>query len=466
MEGLKRFWSTSQPRVPVLSPNALLLATLFFLTFAVPYLREAVITFATKVYWLSNGLHRDDPLQDYLIGWAHAALILVSIYLWPVPRSHKGLLQKFWLLRCLVTLVGMLLYEGFYSLDAYEYFHESRFEEFRWKVTLNDNWSTLAYMAWWVQNHVVVGDSYHGLKVVFSLLGMLGSYLLFLGLQKHLRIASTWLFVLLQVLPSMLFWSSILGKDPVNFFAICLYAYGVLSWIARRQDESVLLHWAAIAAGIATAFLIRPWTGQILLLPLVIVSFLKVHSLVLRTFCMMAVPYFIYLQVGKVLGKFGITTATDLLSMVNAVSRSWSRGGSGQAPPVFYSVTDLFAFAPIGMFTALFRPLPGEIMNPFGLLAGIENICLLAMVLIGLRRKFLDWGETSYSDKAVIVWLTCTILGWSFLYAFISYQNLGAAFRFRLQIMPMLVLLAIFLNKKSGSLAEGFRANPNPHQAR
>jgi hypothetical protein len=471
MEGLRAYFASRagapRPRVPV--RTLLFLGVAMFGALILPQLREMVISFAARIYWLSNGLHKDDPLLDYLIGWAYALGVLVSIYLWPIPKAHKGLLQKFWLLRCLITLGMMLVYENFYSLDAFEYFHESRFEEFRWKVNLNDNWSTLAYLSWFVQQYIVLGDSYHGAKVMFSLLGMLGSYLLYLGAMKHMRGDTKWLFVLLQVLPSMLFWSSILGKDPVNFFAICLYAYGVLSWIAREPDESVIVHFLAITGGVVTAFIIRPWTGQILAIPLVLVALLKVRMLAVRFAAMLALPYFLHNQMGMALAKFGISSATDLLAMVNAVSRSWSRGGSGQAPPVFYNITDLFAFAPLGMFTALFRPLPGEIMNPFGLLAGIENLVMLTLVLAGIKKKVSNWSQTSAKDKAVLLWVSCTIFGWSFLYAFISYQNLGAAFRFRLQIMPMLILLAIFLNKKTEDgnlLGKSSRANHDPDQAR
>jgi hypothetical protein len=448
MDALKK-WISPPALLSWLRPSSFGLLGLAIIALSLPFLRELIVTFAEKIYWLSNGLHKDDPLLDYLIGWLYAVFILVSIYVWPVPNAHKGKLQLLWLLRCLLTLGGMLLYEGFYSLDAYEYFHESRFENFRWPVNLNDNWSILAYFAWWLQSYVVLGDSYHGLKVVFSLLGMLGSYFLYLGLQKHLKGHSGRLLVALQVFPSMLFWSSILGKDPVNYFAICLYAYGVLSWLAARPEESKLLHWLAIVTGASVAFAIRPWTGQILIMPIVIVSIFNIQIILLRVFGLVAIPYFVFQQVGSFLARFGIYSATDLLAMVNAVSRSWSRGGSGQSPPVFTHVSELLAFAPLGMFTALFRPLPGEILNPFGLLAGLENICLLGLILWGVRRKALDWGATKSSDRKVIIWLVCTILGWSFLYAFISYQNLGAAFRFRLQIMPMLILLAIFLNKGS-----------------
>ena len=39
---------------------------------------------------------------------------------------------------------------------------------------------------------------------------------------------------------------------------------------------------------------------------------------------------------------------------------------------------------------------------------------------------------------------TSLILIWSFIYGFASYQNLGSASRFKLQILPILVTLLVY----------------------
>ncbi len=426
------------------------------LAFLVPGMRSLVNESGHGFAQIGIGIHETDPVGDYLVGWFYAVIILCSILFWPVRYAHKGLLLKMWLVRCLVTLGLMLVYEGYYSLDAYEYFHESRYPVFRWPVSMGDNWSVMSYMAWWINQNLLIADSYHALKVIFSLLGLLGSYFLYLGIVRHSRAESAVLFVFLQVLPSMLFWSSILGKDPVNFFAICLYAYGVLSWLSpveRDDDEdeapTLLSRWpsiVAIAGGIWIAFLIRPWTAQILMLPLVVLALNRIRWPFVRVIAYGIVPFVLNKVVDRLLQKFGIATATDLLAITQAISRSWSRGGSALEVPNFTSVWDVAAFAPLGMFTALFRPLPGEVMNPFGMLAGVENLALLILLLMGAREKWRNWGRTPPNERALIVWAVMTVLGWSFVYGFVSYQNLGAAFRFRLQILPVLILLVIFLN--------------------
>ena len=108
---------------------------------------------------------------------------------------------------------------------------------------------------------------------------------------------------------------------------------------------------------------------------------------------------------------------------------------------------EMLSFAPIGMFTALFRPLPGEVNNIFGILAGLENGLLLFLIASGIyRARWRAWFDPA------VVWALTTLLSWSFVYGFVSAQNLGSAFRFRLQILPVLLSLALYLRYHGGKV--------------
>ncbi|WP_133296026.1 hypothetical protein [Zooshikella ganghwensis] len=87
--------------------------------------------------------------------------------------------------------------------------------------------------------------------------------------------------------------------------------------------------------------------------------------------------------------KFGfiqISTSYEItfnvVSTVDRVSQGWAEGGSGQQiDGGIKSIVDMIVFAPIGVFTALFRPLLGEVNNIFGILAGLENTLLLIIIM-------------------------------------------------------------------------------------
>jgi membrane associated rhomboid family serine protease len=108
-------------------------------------------------------------------------------------------------------------------------------------------------------------------------------------------------------------------------------------------------------------------------------------------------------------------------------------------------------FAPLGAFTALFRPLPGEVLNPFGLLAGLESLVLLALLLRASRRA--KWKEFK---QPLILWASTLILIWAVVYGFASIQNLGTAVRWKLQVLPLLVGLLCYLGRRRPEMLQRF----------
>ena len=134
---------------------------------------------------------------------------------------------------------------------------------------------------------------------------------------------------------------------------------------------------------------------------------------------------------------------TTGITQIGKMSHAWAKGGSSLGNPDLHNLTDMILFSPLGMFTALFRPLPGEVNNAFGLIAGLENVGLLYYFGRALWRTKLK-GITGNQRWAFAISL---IIIWSFSYGFISYQNLGTAVRFKLQILAiMLIFIQSVLN--------------------
>ena len=63
-----------------------------------------------------------DLEADVIEGLITAALLLLSIQLWPIPETHRRALSLLWLIRIGVALGFMLPYEAFYRLDASLYY--------------------------------------------------------------------------------------------------------------------------------------------------------------------------------------------------------------------------------------------------------------------------------------------------------------------------------------------------------
>ncbi len=377
-----------------------------------------------------------DMTTDYAAGVIAALILLSLIYFWPVPAAHRRALFFLWLIRLGVTLGAMLPYEAYYSLDAAMYYLSG--------TALNDPVALLEFGAGTQNIRALVGllsnitESYSAQKVIFSYVGLIAVYIFYRAATICLGQDKIVMLYALGLLPSLVFWSSILGKDPIVLLGIAIYCYGVAGLIVRKKITMLLY----VAIGLFIASFIRVWLGIIFVTPLIITYVMSGRSSVLTKliFLLIAIPGFLFtLQVFS--EQFDLETTQDLVATTDQISGAWAYGGSAQQiEGGFTSIPSMIAFMPIGAFTALFRPLPFEIMNPFGMMAGLENAFILSLFAIGLMRCGFGWMR-----QPILLWAVTALLVWGAVYGFASYQNLGTAFRFRAQVVPILLLLGLYL---------------------
>lgn len=390
---------------------------------------------------LGQNIPQADLESDYIIGISWAIILGGSILLWPISSKNKRDLLCVWAIKAFVVLGFMLIYESRYdSLDGYSYFDTPRRAGFLWEgLTVRDGTSNIMSLVWLHQR--VLPDSYHTLKLSFAMIGLVAIYIFYRAAVIFLQREDRRVFYILALFPSILFWSSILGKEPIALFGIALYVYAVVAWYQFKKFRYLWL----LLLGILVAMFVRIWLAPILLAPLVIFIFRGIRRVIPRVAFMIFVVLAFFLSMGELTDHFSLETPQDVLATVDGVSRSWAYGGSAQ--DVNYDFTNpsqMVSFVPLGIFTALFRPLPAEVLNLFGLLAGIENAFLLILLLLALKR--MRWRELR---KPLVMWALALVLIWATVYGFVSYQNLGAAVRFKLQILPVLLGLLLYLSRRT-----------------
>jgi hypothetical protein len=377
-----------------------------------------------------------DIVEDYTTGILTAIVLLGLIFLWPVPQTHRIVLLLLWLVRCGVTLGLMLPYEALYGLDASGYY--------RVGLTLNDPVEWLEFgqgttnIMGFVGIVAQVTEAYSAIKVLFSYVGLVAIYILYRAAVICVGRENLVLLYALGLLPSLLFWTSILGKDPIVLLGVAIYCYGAAGLIVRQKLSMAIY----VIIGLTIASYIRIWLGVIFITPLIATYVLAGRSSAFTKvlFMMIAVPGFLITLQGFS-DQFNVETTQDLVSTTEVISSAWSTGGSAQEiSGGFTSVTSMITFMPIGSFTALFRPLPFEVPNAFGLMAGIENLFMLSLFVIGIWRRGFGWIR-----QPILMWALSALLVWGAIYGFASYQNLGTAFRFRAQVAPILLLLGLYL---------------------
>ena len=374
--------------------------------------------------------------EDYASGVIAALVLLALIYFWPVPTAHRRVLMLLWLVRTGVTLGVMLTFEARYGLDAAMYYRSGK--------VLNDPVALLKFGAGTQNIRALVGllsyftDAYSSMKVIFSYVGLIAVYIFYRSAVICLGRERIAILYFLGLLPSLLFWTSILGKDPIVLLGIAVYCYGAAGLIVRQKISML----AYVAIGLFIASYIRIWLGMIFVTPLIITYVMAGRSSAMTKviFLLLAIPSFLVTLQGFA-ESFSLETTQDLVIRTDQISTAWAFGGSAQQiEGSFTSIPSMIAFMPIGAFAALFRPLPFEIMNPFGMMAGLENGFILLLFAIGLMRCGFGWVR-----QPILLWAVTVLLVWGAAYGFASFQNLGTAFRFRVQVVPILLLLGLFL---------------------
>ena len=179
-----------------------------------------------------------------------------------------------------MTLVAMLFYEEHYGLDSGTYFelmltgHTTMIPGVNFRENLMPSLSpldSLRYtsidkgigalntMRFMMLVGLVTGPYFHAMKVGCAFLGFLGVWWFYRAVVVALGRPFPPAFYLLAFFPSIIFWSSTLGKDPVLFLFLGLYAYGGAMWLVQGRLASF---WV-IGAGLLGVYLLRPWIGMI-----------------------------------------------------------------------------------------------------------------------------------------------------------------------------------------------------------
>ncbi|MEO8028140.1 MAG: hypothetical protein ABI823_16770 [Bryobacteraceae bacterium] len=377
-----------------------------------------------------------DVVGDYTWGLIWSIAIAGAIAIWPMRTGSKKLLLLLWAGKMLIGLIFMLPYEEHYGiLDSWSYYQAAQsLEGGILPALLNGSGDVVVAIG---ALHAKVGlNSYHAMKMTFSLFGLIAVHLFYRATVIVLGREDRRFFWLLALYPSVLFWSSIFGKDPIVLFGIALHVWGLMQVsIAHRYR-----HLVTMLAGVAIASLIRVWMGPILMAPAMILLLPRVRHTGWRIALGAASLGTLAVLVPTTADRLDFLQDKDLFESTQSISKGWKANSSFSDNVELTSLTDLILFTPQSMFIAYFRPLPGDLPHAFGLFAGCENLLLLLLVAGAAIRLRL-----SHLRNSLCLWAFALLLIWGVAYGLVTYKDLGTAVRFKLQILPVLLGAIYFL---------------------
>jgi hypothetical protein len=385
----------------------------------------------TQLFVENSGVNvpTGDVLVDYAWGIGWACTLFLSIFVWPVSWKHKKLLAAGWLVKCFMALVVMLPYEQqYWGLDCWTYFQRAHSGLAELSPRLMRGGADL--VIWLGSLHLKIGpDSYQAMKLSFAMIGLVAVYLFYRAGELLVGRYSPFVFWALLLYPSVLFWSSILGKDPLILAAISLNVWGVVNVAVRGRNR----HLIAVTAGVGAASAVRIWMGPILVLPCLFVLGARIRHVGWRITAVLFIACSLSILAPATIDRLQLDKAADLLEATRTINEGWRSNSSLQVDAEINS-WDLLLSTPEKVFIAFFRPLPGDVPNLFGTLAGFENLVLLLLSAWALLRLRLR-----YFRNPMFLWATVLLLTWGLAYSVIAYKDLGTAVRFKLQVLPILL---------------------------
>jgi hypothetical protein len=454
----------------------------------------ATVWLALNLRLLSFRIDQPEIGLDYAMGILWWSLIAFGLAC--VKGEDQPLLMKAWVVKFFVVLIFMLFYEQRYGLDANWYFKVTvtgehphylgvdwRKEWFlfqdpfegRVDTTLKkklsqgtDNMIRLVMLL-----STFTGPYYSALKVVFAFFGLLGSWAFYravvVTLGRPVPVAFYWL----AFSPSILFWSSILGKDPLMFLFLGVCAYGAARTLIRGEPIGIPI----IAVALFLAYNTRTWTAMMAGGTLIAALFFRRGYALQRLALILVAIAVVTIGWEPVKDAFHI----DDLSSVEALFITLTEGQTAKSEWTVYQAEfgggqgtagaeeivaqiqsgNVGSAIPIIIFSGLFRPLPFEARNAFMVMSGLENACLLVLVLLAIKRF-----RRTYFQEPLVIWPIFLSLLWATFYGAVLLANFGAGVRYKLQVLPfMMIFLFLVLHPDGLTRRDGRGAKSSADSA-
>ena len=392
-----------------------------------------------------------------------AGLLTVAALCWLTVREPDRLIRKIILGGFAAKLVGTAVYYrviedvyGFGDVTTYVYNGRRIAPIIRAGVLPDEARETGTRFVEFLTGVVfaVVGPSEIAAYLVFSLLSFVGM----LGFLKALQLAAPdanhrRYALLLMFAPTMVYWTSTIGKDAWLVFTLGVAAYG-----GARALRGARFGYSLVALGVAGAGAVRPHMAALFAVSLLVAYTVRqrdpdlrgstagwvVGLLLLGGGAMLAVTHFSdEMGQGEVeQGSAVERLRADTTEVFESTDRNTRLGGSEFEGRTVRSPGDFLH----ALITVPFRPFPTEAHNIQAQLSSLEGVLLLLLTLAAIPR--LMRLPRSALRSPYLAFSAAFTLG--FIFAFSNFSNFGLLARQRTQLLPfLLVMLALPAWKKS-----------------
>ncbi|MBK8846706.1 MAG: hypothetical protein IPO27_09275 [Bacteroidetes bacterium] len=312
-------------------------------------------------------------------------------------------------------------------------------ENYSLRVSVN-NWENAKHS--YSSNHVMIimnaglilvsaGD-YLIQMMFFTFLSFVGLMALFKVFSKYSQTPPGVLFVLLFLLPSILFWTSGILKEALTIFGLGLMIFHFSKFISNAATYLDLI--GIIAVMLMLAFL-KFYVVLIVLPCLLILSIvrklIKRHSVSIAWwFAGVSLFYLLMFLFSHYVGSINVLTALIEKRKAFIVLAQQMNAGSYFSTPDFSNYSQLIVALPRAFINTLLRPF-SDWSNPFIVISAIENAVVLLLTLVAMynRKKQTDLN---------LLCVSVVVAGFSLLGLIVPVE--GALVRYKSIFLPFLMI--------------------------
>ena len=425
----------------LLPPNIALITAGVFLGALCAFSIEPYLNLVEQ---LGFKINQDDITMDYVVSLVWATFFGACIIFFPVSKMDKSMLLWAWLLKCFVSLFVLLFYEKYYGDDAEGYFRGWAGPQLSAMELLIQTTHTADSMRYIITmyNKIapdIIANSFHSLKISFSMLSLIATYLFYHAANIITKKKNRTFFWAILLCPSLLIHTSEVGKESLVIFGLSIYAVGLAGWHINRKVIFLFL----ISFGLLACAFLRTWMAPILGTPLFFYFLYANKNLLPKVVCSLLLGALIFYSHIVTVKRLTIGGDTNLYARLESLQKENNRGGSAinRALVRINGPLDVIKYAPSGIFTALFRPLPWDVPGLVGFLSGMEGLLLLYLFFRAMNRTRLK-----ELNDPIVVWGVVLVLFWAMVYGF-AIHNFATALRWKTPILPIFLGLLLYLGR-------------------
>lgn len=354
-----------------------------------------------------------------------------------------------------------------YNIDN-EYFYSNYF------INMN-NWDSQYNSTFFNDSHTIIKinavirffsfGNYHVHTLFFCMMSTTGLFALYKAVMHWFKDKEKPLKYLLFFMPSILFWSSAVLKEPIILLSLGLL---FLSINNLRNGKNIIINLLVLTLSLYSLFLIKFYVF-VSLVSIIIPFIFSLNTSFKKLFIYYGLSLLIFFTIA-----LSVKHISPSLDFINILAKKqeifirmteFTRAGSFfEIQKLDPNVISVVKAVPKGVINCFVRPLPWNISSKIQILALVENIFILLFFLFSIYHAYYHKTlKKIRSYKLLFACLFFTII----LFAIIGISTpvAGALVRYKVPALPFLIMLLLLLIDVK-KISFSFYGNPSKSNKR